>query len=85
MKPVCPLLPITLAWGDRAIGAARLQADPGSLRTMLPLAPPDTGNSRCFLATATGYGTMGGRDGKPFLDVRPGVLPSRRLQFTPRA
>jgi len=38
------------------------------------------GDWRAFLATATGYGTVGMRDGEPFLDVIRGEVPVDRIE-----
>jgi hypothetical protein len=40
------------------------------------------GDFRCFLATASGYGTVGVADGKPFLTVMSGVIPLAEIRFT---
>ena len=42
--------------------------------------PAVTGDFRGFLATAGGYGTVGVRDGKPFLDVRSGTIEVREIR-----
>ncbi len=41
----------------------------------LHLRPALKGDFRAFLATATGYGTVGMQDGKPFLKVKAGRIP----------
>jgi uncharacterized protein (DUF608 family) len=50
----------------------------------LYLAPSLKGDFRSFFATATGYGTVGVRDGKPFLDVKFGKIDVREIRYTPR-
>ena len=50
---------------------------------MLHLAPRIRGDFRCFLAAATGYGTVGVRDGKPFLEVSSGKIEVDRVNYTP--
>lgn len=47
----------------------------------LHLNPSIKGDFRCFLATATGYGTVGVRRGKPFLEVRAGAIPVKEIEF----
>ena len=47
----------------------------------LYLKPTIRGDFRCFLSTATGYGTVGVRRGKPFLEVRAGVIPMKEIKF----
>ncbi|MCE9615392.1 MAG: hypothetical protein K8T26_14065 [Lentisphaerae bacterium] len=49
----------------------------------LYLAPHIKGDFRAFLATATGYGTVGVRRGKPFVDVREGTIDVKAIRFTP--
>jgi hypothetical protein len=51
----------------------------------LHLEPRIAGDFRSFLATATGYGTVGVRAGQPFLDVRAGTIEVARIAYTPRA
>jgi len=51
----------------------------------LYLAPRIRGDFRSFLSTATGYGTVGVRNGKPFLDVKAGTIEVRRIQYEPMA
>lgn len=77
-------------WYARALASyALLQSLSGArydaLDRVLHLSPPRAGDFRCFLATATGYGTVGVRDGKPFLDVRSGTIPLNKINYTPRA
>ncbi|MFA5265761.1 MAG: GH116 family glycosyl hydrolase, partial [Opitutaceae bacterium] len=50
---------------------------------VLHLQPNIAGDFRSFLATATGYGTAGVRDGKPFLVVTSGTIEVRDIRFTP--
>jgi len=35
---------------------------------------------RAFLCTASGYGTVGVRNGKPFIQVVPGHIPVERIE-----
>jgi len=50
---------------------------------VLHLAPRIEGAFRTFLSTATGYGTVGVRDGIPFVDVVSGTIPYDRIDYTP--
>ena len=36
---------------------------------------------RYFLSTATGYGTVGVREGKPFLEVKAGTIEVRKIEY----
>jgi len=38
-----------------------------------------------LLSTASGYGTVGMRSGKPFLDVKAGTIDVQSIQVVPRA
>jgi uncharacterized protein (DUF608 family) len=64
----------------QALGGARYDA----VDRILHLAPALPGDSRCFLATATGYGTAGVKDGRPFLQVVSGTIDLRDLHYTPK-
>ncbi len=48
---------------------------------VLHLTPRVNGDFRAFLSTATGYGTVGLRNGKPFLDVKAGTIAVREIKF----
>ena len=52
---------------------------------VLYVEPRLRGDFRSFLATATGYGTVGVRSGKPFLEVRSGAIDVARIEYRPRA
>ncbi|MGC8781184.1 MAG: GH116 family glycosyl hydrolase, partial [Anaerolineae bacterium] len=39
---------------------------------------------RAFFCTATGYGTVGVRGGRPFVEVKQGTIPYERLVYEPR-
>lgn len=52
---------------------------------VLPLALPMSGHFGCLLATVTGYDPGGVRGGKPFFDVRSGVISARKINYPPRA
>ena len=47
----------------------------------LYLRPGIGGDFRCFISTATGYGTVGVRGGKPFLDVVHGTIPCKTIAY----
>ena len=47
----------------------------------LYIKPSIKGDFRSFISTATGYGTVGVRKGKPFLEVRNGVIPYKKLIY----
>jgi hypothetical protein len=73
-------------WYARALASyALLQALSGArydaVTQVLHLAPPCVGDFRCPLATATGFGTVGVRDGRPFLEVRAGRIPVREIAY----
>jgi hypothetical protein len=52
---------------------------------VLHVEPRVPGDFRSFLSTATGYGTVGVRSGKPFLEVRSGTIDVGRIDYRPRA
>jgi uncharacterized protein (DUF608 family) len=52
---------------------------------ILYLEPSIRGDFRCFFAAATGYGTVGVRNGKPFYEGKSGALEIREIQHTARA
>jgi hypothetical protein len=52
---------------------------------ILYLQPALKGDFRCFLATATGYGTTGLKRGQPFLEVKAGTIDCREIKLMPRA
>ena len=52
---------------------------------VLHVEPRLPGDFRSFLSTATGYGTVGVRSGKPFLEVRSGAIDVERIDYRPRA
>ena len=45
------------------------------------LRPRIKGDCRCFLATQTGFGTVGVKEGKPFVKVVAGNIPYRRIEY----
>ena len=58
-----------------ALSGARYDA----VEKTLHLSPTIKGNFRAFLCTATGYGTVGRRNGQVFLDVVAGTIPLERM------
>lgn len=51
----------------------------------LHLEPSIKGDFRSFFACATGYGTVGVKDGKPFLRVKSGVIDAKEIRYVPKA
>ena len=73
-------------WYARAMSSyALLQAFSGArydaVDKVLHLAPRIRGDFRCFLSTATGYGTVGVQNGKPFFDARAGKVEVKEIKF----
>ena len=56
-----------------------------AVEKILHLEPSIKGDFRCFLSTASGYGTVGVKQGKPFYESMAGSLNIRELRFTPKA
>jgi hypothetical protein len=54
----------------QALSGARYDA----VERKLYLDPALPGDFRAFIATATGFGTVGVKDGEPFLEVRHGTI-----------
>ena len=63
----------------QALSGARYDA----VDKTLHLKPSVEGDFRAFLCTATGYGAVGVRDGKPFIDVKAGTIPVKSIDFKP--
>jgi hypothetical protein len=75
-------------WYARAMSSyAMLQGMTGirydAVEKVLYVAPRVGGDLRSFLSTATGYGTAGVRDGKPFLQVAEGRIDVNEIRFLP--
>jgi hypothetical protein len=73
-------------WYARAMASyALLQGLSGArydaVDRVLYLQPRITRDFRCFLATATGYGTVGVKDGKPFFEVKAGEVDVREIKY----
>jgi uncharacterized protein (DUF608 family) len=74
-------------WYARAMSSyALLQAFSGArydgVEKILFLTPAIKGDFRCFLSTATGFGTVGVKNGKPFLKVVSGQIPYKEINYT---
>jgi len=77
-------------WYARAMSSYALIAGLSGARydavdRVLYLTPSLKGDFRSFLSTATGYGTVGIRNGEPFLDVASGAIPCVATRYTPAA
>ncbi|HZR58852.1 MAG TPA: GH116 family glycosyl hydrolase [Terriglobales bacterium] len=73
-------------WYARAMSSyALLQAFSGArfdaVEKILYLRPAIKGDFRCFLSTATGFGTVGVKNGKPFVEVVSGRIPYREIKY----
>jgi hypothetical protein len=76
-------------WYARAMASyALLQAFSGArfdaVDGVLQLSPATPGDFRCFISTATGYGTVGVKNGEPFLEVVSGTIPCKEIIYTKR-
>ena len=60
-----------------AISGARYDA----VDRVLYVEPSVKGDFRSFLATATGYGTVGVKNGKPFLEVKSGTIDVKETKY----
>jgi len=56
-----------------------------AVEKILHLSPAVSGDFRAFLCTATGYGTVGVKDGKPFVEVKEGAIAIGRIEYEERA
>jgi hypothetical protein len=65
----------------QALSGARFDAVDG----VLYLRPAIKGDFRCFLSTATGFGTVGVENGMPFVKVVSGQIPVVKIDYTARA
>jgi hypothetical protein len=65
----------------QALTGARYDA----VEKVLHLEPPTAGDYRGFLSTATGYGTVGVKDGKPFFDVKAGHVEVKKIEYRPKS
>jgi hypothetical protein len=64
-----------------ALSGARFDA----VEKILYLKPRVKGDFRSFLSTASGYGTVGVKDGRPFVKMVLGAIPYARIDYTPAA
>ena len=55
-----------------------------AVERILYLQPGIKGDFRSFLATATGYGTVGVKQGKPFVDVKAGTIEVKEIKCSAR-
>ena len=74
-------------WYARAMSSyALLQAFTGArydaVSKTLYLKPAIAGDFRSFLSTATGFGTVGVKNGKPFLEVTSGNIPYQKIEYS---
>ena len=74
-------------WYARAMASyALLQGLSGArydaVDKVLHLRPNLSGDFRAFLSTATGYGTVGRQNGKPFVEVKSGTIEVRTIKTT---
>ncbi|MBI5383117.1 MAG: hypothetical protein HZA90_00365 [Verrucomicrobia bacterium] len=51
-----------------------------AVEKVLYLDPQVRGDFRCFLSTATGYGTVGVKRGKPFVEVKSGTIEVKEIK-----
>ena len=77
-------------WYARAMSSyALLQGLSGvrydAVTKTLVVEPRIRGDFRTFLSTASGYGTAGVQDGKPFVDVVAGTIEVRKTDYRPHA
>lgn len=75
-------------WYARAMSSyAMLQGLTGArydaVERILHLSPVVKGDFRAFLSTATGYGTVGVRKGKPFIEVKSGRIDVAGIDYQP--
>ncbi|MCE0498342.1 MAG: non-lysosomal glucosylceramidase [Methylacidiphilales bacterium] len=61
----------------QALSGARYDA----VEKTLHLEPKIKGDFRSFLSTATGFGVVGVKDGKPFLEVKAGQIEVRAIEY----
>ena len=74
-------------WYARALSSyALLQGLSGArydaVDRVLYLRPNIRGDFRAFLSTASGYGTVGVRGGKPFVDVKSGRIDVQKIDYS---
>ncbi|MBI4328216.1 MAG: hypothetical protein HY674_23550, partial [Chloroflexi bacterium] len=52
-----------------------------AVEKVLYLEPTVSGDFRSFFATAAGYGTVGVKNGKPFVDVKSGKIEIKEIKY----
>jgi uncharacterized protein (DUF608 family) len=77
-------------WYARGMSSyALLQAFSGArydaVTRILHLTPAIPGDFQCFLSTATGYGLVGVKGGRPFLKVATGEIPIKKIEYVKTA
>lgn len=72
------------AMSSYALLAALSGARYDAVERTLHVEPRVEGDFQSFLCTATGYGTVGVKDGKPFCKVVSGAIPFDRIVYVPR-
>lgn len=77
-------------WYARAMASyALLQGLTGvrydAVEKTLYIEPSIRGDFRAFFATATGYGIVGVKGGKPFVEVKAGTIDHANIRYTPKA
>lgn len=73
-------------WYARAMASySLLQALTGvrydAVEKTLYLDPKIQGDFRSFLSTATGFGTVGIKDGKPFIEIKAGQIDVKKMEY----
>lgn len=63
----------------QALSGARFDA----VHQVLYLKPSVRGDFRCFLSTASGYGVVGVKGGRPFVETVSGTIPYVRIEYVP--
>ena len=58
---------------------------PDAVEKTLYIEPTIKGDFQCFLSTATGYGTVGLRKGRPFYEPKAGTLDIREIKHVARS
>ncbi|MHC4737816.1 MAG: GH116 family glycosyl hydrolase [Planctomycetota bacterium] len=53
-----------------------------AIEKVLYLKPSIKGDFRSFICTAAGYGTVGLKNGTPFIDVKQGSIPVKRIEYS---
>jgi len=77
-------------WYARAMSSyALIQALSGvrfdALEKVLYIKPAIKGDFKAFLSTATGFGSVGVKDGKPFCEVISGKIPYEKIEYKAKA